>query len=118
MSLAYRSVAQWSKIQKTRTEVIQLMSQNGSFLIIKQMYIQCLIITDFIIEKKIIIVGDISEIRMAYKNLFAIFSVIVKCIYSEIVLYEVYIKICSLLSRFVNICPNSSSVEGFTYIAI
>ena len=91
------------------------MSQNGSFFIIKQMYIQCLINTDFIIDKKIIIVGDISEIRMAYKISFAIFSVIGKCIYSKNLLYEVYIKICSLLSRLVNICPNSSSVKGFTY---
>ena len=79
------------------------------------MYIQYLINTDFIIDKKIIIVGDISEIRMAYKISFAIFSVIGKCIYSKILLYEVYIKICSLLSRLVNICPNSSSVKGFTY---
>ena len=59
--------------------------------------------------------GDISEIRMAYKISFAIFSVIVKCIYSKNLLYEVYIKICSLLLRLVNICPNSSSVKGFTY---
>ena len=35
-------------------------------------------------RNKINIMGDISEIKVAYQNWFVIFSVIVKCIYSEI----------------------------------